>query len=117
MNLNHLSVQNLITLASEAFEAGDEAQAELVVTELRNRGENAASIEDKLDKRAGRVRFSARAKAFSGQGARDHKFLVEGDAVRVWDDVAKHYTLCHDLSAGAQKRLLAIAEEVRRGLR
>lgn len=48
----------------------------------------------------------ARAKAFSGEGVRSHKFSVSPDnTVRVWDDVAGHYTTCHCLSAAAMRRI------------
>jgi hypothetical protein len=50
--------------------------------------------------------ITARAKAFSGQGVREHRFLVSEDgAVRVWDSVAGYFTACHSLSASAQARI------------
>ncbi len=59
------------------------------------------------------VRFVARAKAFSGEGVREHKIKVDGDGtVRVWDSVAGHYTVCHSLSDGAQRRLVAEARKL-----
>ena len=58
---------------------------------------------------------TARAKAFRGEGIRTHQFAVDPDTtlVRVWDDVAGHYTACHSLSASATrriKRIVALAE-------
>ncbi len=50
------------------------------------------------------VVVTIRAKAFSGESIRDHRCLVDDVNVRVWDSVAGHYTLCHALSAAAQKR-------------
>lgn len=61
------------------------------------------------------VRFIARCKAFSGEGVREHKIMVTADCqVRVWDDVAGHYTICNSLSDGAQKRLVREAQKVLR---
>ncbi|HPZ83878.1 MAG TPA: hypothetical protein PL064_10605 [Thermogutta sp.] len=57
------------------------------------------------------VIITARAKAFAGQGVRNHKVLVEpSGSVRVWDDVAGHYTTCHSLSASAERRLRKLAK-------
>lgn len=55
---------------------------------------------------------TARAKAFSGESIRTHKFMVSADGdVRVWDSVAGYYTTCHSLSIGAQRRIRRIARE------
>lgn len=55
--------------------------------------------------------FTARAKAFSRQGVRNHKFLLSQDGtIRVWDAIAGHYTTCHSLSTSAQARLRKIAK-------
>ena len=65
---------------------------------------------------------TARAKAFGGEGIRTHRFAVDPDTtlpmtgqrvpglVRVWDDVAGHYTACHSLSASATRRIRKLAE-------
>lgn len=54
---------------------------------------------------------TARARAFSAEGVRQHKFMVESDGtVRVYDPVAGHYTTCHALSAGALRRIRKIAK-------
>ena len=46
-----------------------------------------------------------RCKAFSGEGVRMNYLQVSDDGkVRVWDGVAGHYTMCHCLSAAAQRR-------------
>lgn len=52
--------------------------------------------------------LTIRAKAFAGQGVRNHRVMVEADRVDgrdvtrgdvlVWDDVAGHYTRCHSLT-------------------
>lgn len=57
------------------------------------------------------MEFTARAKAFSSEGVREHRFLVDGATVRVWDNVAGHYTTCHSLGESAIRRLRKIAEE------
>jgi len=59
--------------------------------------------------------LTIRAKAFSGEGVREHRVCVEADTVDgnnvtrgkvlVWDDVAGHYTSCHSLSESAIKRI------------
>lgn len=54
--------------------------------------------------------FTVRAKAFSGQGVREHEVMVDDGRVRVWDPVGKIYTVCHSLTASAQKRILKLAE-------
>lgn len=55
-------------------------------------------------------KVTARAKAFSTQGIREHRFLVDADGtVRVWDDIAGHYTLCHALSPAAERRIRRLA--------
>jgi len=51
----------------------------------------------------------ARAKAFSTEGIREHKFLVGQDSVRVWDSVAGYYTTCHSLTAAAVRRIRRLA--------
>ncbi|MCE5336801.1 MAG: hypothetical protein LLG06_19665 [Desulfobacteraceae bacterium] len=46
-----------------------------------------------------------RARAFSGEGIREHRVMVDGDGtVRVYDSAAKHFTRCHILSISAQQR-------------
>lgn len=59
------------------------------------------------------IEIEARAKAFSGQGVKTHRFQVEpnGD-VRVWDEVAGYFTNCNSLSDGAKKRIAKLAEEL-----
>jgi hypothetical protein len=51
------------------------------------------------------IEITVRAKAFTGEGVREHRVLVEGGKVSVWDSVAGHYTTCHSLSAAAVKRI------------
>lgn len=54
--------------------------------------------------------ITAKAKAFSSEPVKTHKFTVEADGtVRVWDSVAKHYTSCHSLSKSAIARIRKIA--------
>lgn len=57
--------------------------------------------------------FTARCKAFSGEGARENRILVERDgSVLVWDEVAGHYTRRHALSARQQARLRKRARQL-----
>ena len=54
--------------------------------------------------------ITARAKAFSNEGIKSHKFTVSADGtVRVWDAVAGHYTTCHSLSPSAERRIRKLA--------
>ena len=57
------------------------------------------------------IEIVARAKAFSNEGVREHKFLVSEDAVSVWDPIAGHYTTCNSLTQSAQKRIRKLASE------
>jgi len=106
--------QDLLDLAEEALQAGDDRQAELVVAELRRRDEtgDADDLQDILDRRRGQVRLVARCRAFAGEGARENRILVEDDgSVLVWDPVAGAYTRCHALSPRTQRRLAALARD------
>jgi hypothetical protein len=54
------------------------------------------------------VELTIRCKAFSGEGARLNKVLVEpgrNGAVLVWDSVAGHYTSCHILTIRTQAKI------------
>jgi len=53
----------------------------------------------------------ARAKAFSGEGVREHKFLISGGEVTVWDPVAGHYTQCNILAESTKRRIRKLAEK------
>ena len=53
--------------------------------------------------------ITIRAKAFSCEGVRANRVMVEDGAVTVWDSVAGHYTSCHVLSASAIRRALKAA--------
>lgn len=50
-------------------------------------------------------------KAFSADGVRENRVSVDSAGiVRVYDDVAGHYTVVHSLSAGAESRIRRMAE-------
>ena len=54
------------------------------------------------------VELTIRCKAFSGEGSRLNKVLVEpgrNGAVLVWDSVAGHYTSCHVLTIRTQAKI------------
>jgi len=55
------------------------------------------------------IEITARAKAFSGEGVKTHKFLVRGNEVTVWDPVAGHYTTCHSMSPATVRRVAKLA--------
>ena len=57
------------------------------------------------------IEITARAKAFSSEGVREHRFYVDVDnnSVMVWDSVAGHYTNCNSLSESAKKRIVNLA--------
>ena len=60
------------------------------------------------------IEITARAKAFSSEGVREHKFYVDlsDGSVRVWDSVAGHYTNSNGLSESAKKRIVKLAKQV-----
>jgi hypothetical protein len=54
------------------------------------------------------VELTIRCKAFSGEGVRENKVLVEpgrNGAVLVWDSIAGHYTSCHILTIRTQAKI------------
>lgn len=57
------------------------------------------------------IEIEAKVKAFSCESsARNHKLSVSPDGtVRVWDDVAGHYTTVHAMSAATQSRIRNLA--------
>jgi len=56
------------------------------------------------------TKITARARAFSAEGVREHRFLVDADGtVRVWDPLAGHYTTFHAMSPATQKRIAKLA--------
>lgn len=55
------------------------------------------------------IEITARAKAFSGESVRLHRFLVTDGVVRVWDGVAGHYTTCHAMSEKTMARIAKLA--------
>jgi len=53
---------------------------------------------------------TARVRAFTGRGLETLRCRVEADGtVRVWDDIAGHYTICHILTPSAQRRVRRLA--------
>jgi hypothetical protein len=56
------------------------------------------------------TKITARAKAFSREGVREHRFRIDADGtVRVWDSLAGHFTTCHIMSQATQKRIAKLA--------
>lgn len=54
--------------------------------------------------------ITMRCRAFSDGRVGPQRLRVEPDgSVRVWDPVARHYTLCHSLSPAAQRRARQLA--------
>ena len=54
------------------------------------------------------VEMAIRCKAFSGEGVRENKILVEpgkNGRVLAWDSVAGHYTACHSIAARTQAKI------------
>ena len=54
------------------------------------------------------VEMTVRCKAFSGEGVRENKILVEpgkDGRVLVWDGVAGYYTACHSIAAKTQAKI------------
>lgn len=60
------------------------------------------------------MEFQARCKAFSTEPMQTYFVQVDDDGVvTVYDDVAKHYTVCHILSRRTQARLRKLHEAKR----
>jgi hypothetical protein len=58
--------------------------------------------------------IKVRAKAFTGRGIESVAVMVDADGtVRVYDDVAGHYTACHALGPHAIRRIRRLAKDVR----
>lgn len=51
------------------------------------------------------IETTVRCRAFSGYGVRNHRCLISGRTVRVYDPIAGYYTTCHSLSAATQARI------------
>jgi hypothetical protein len=57
------------------------------------------------------------AAAFTGDKVRTHRATVEDGIVRVYDDVAGHFTACHNLSSAAVEKMIRTADRVAKGNR
>lgn len=55
------------------------------------------------------IQITARAKAFSGQGVRQHLFLVTNDDVKVYDPIAQHFTSCHAMGYEVKSRIARLS--------
>lgn len=54
--------------------------------------------------------LTIRARFFSHFPVETRKVIVEDDGtIRVWDDVAGHYTVCHSLTRADQRRIRKLA--------
>ena len=50
--------------------------------------------------------ITCRARAFAGRGVETIRCRLDADgSVLVWDDLARHYTRCHSLTASAHRRI------------
>ena len=61
------------------------------------------------------VELTIRCKAFSGEGIRLNKVLVEpgrSGAILVWDSVAGHYTACHSIPADVKAKIRSQASSL-----
>ena len=55
------------------------------------------------------MEITMRCKAFFGRPVGDYSLSVEPDGtIRVWDDIACHYTLMHSLSVSSTRRALSL---------
>ena len=66
-------------------------------------------MKSKINENSAEVEITARAKAFSGEGVKEHKFLVRGNEIKVWDLIAGHYTNCNALTNSAKNRIARLA--------
>ena len=65
--------------------------------------------DNKEKKMTNTIEITARAKAFSGEGVREHMFRVDEHGVAVWDSVAGYFTTVNILSASAKKRIAKLS--------
>ena len=81
--------------------------------EAIDRGVGSAGLPEEDNEMAKETKeITIRCKAFSGEGVRTHRVMVDEDGtVRVWDSVAGHYTVCHSLSPRSQRRIARLAAE------
>lgn len=57
-----------------------------------------------------RIEITAKARAFTGYPIQKHRFAVEPDGtVRVFDDIARHFTNLHGLTQSATRRIRRLA--------
>jgi len=56
--------------------------------------------------------LNVRCRAFSCEGVRLNKIMIDGDTIRVWDSVAGCYVTLHSLSERTQARILKMAKEI-----
>jgi hypothetical protein len=58
------------------------------------------------------TKLTVRARFFSRLPIETRDVLVDEDGtIRVWDDVAGHYTVCHSLTRSAARRVRRMASE------
>lgn len=54
--------------------------------------------------------IAVRARFFSGHPIQTRKVSVDSNGtIRVWDEVAGHYTTCHSLTRSAERRIQKLA--------
>jgi hypothetical protein len=75
---------------------------------LREAGNQACAAHTANEDNMSKI-ITIRAKAFTNEGVRENKVMVDGDTISVWDSVAGHYTTCHSLSKSAISRARKMA--------
>jgi len=56
--------------------------------------------------------IDVRCRAFSGEGVRLNKIMIDGDTIRVYDSVAGYYVTLHSIAERTQRRILKMAKEI-----
>ena len=56
------------------------------------------------------MKTTARARFFGGAMLTRPVMVDPDGTVYVWDEIARHYTLCHNLSRAAQRRIVRAAK-------
>lgn len=118
----NISDEKIEALRSEAGEHGDLDMVEICDNALGGDEHALRECQRVLDDAAamaddGTVDITLRVAAFAGEGERKNKIRVDIDGnIRVWDDVAGHYTVCHSIDESDQGRILVRATRMRREL-
>jgi hypothetical protein len=55
--------------------------------------------------------LKVRCRAFSCEGVRLNKIMIDGDTIRVYDSVAGYYVTLHSITSRTQARIIKMAKD------